>query len=115
MSEWIVTYTSMPLEADSAEQAIEREGNGGGHWNGYPVRQRPEALKAHAAVWPGDADLPVILGALGGLRLAMYQHRDSEGAPLPVVVLDLDRDDRELEVRVYVGDMPLATVPAANL
>lgn len=114
MSEWIVTYTSMPIEADSAEQAIEREGNGGGHWNAYPVRQRPEALEAHAAVWPGDADLPVILGALGGLRLAMYQHRDDEDAPLPVVVLDLDRDDPELEVRVYVGDMPLATVPAAN-
>lgn len=50
MSEWIVTYTSMPIEADSAEQAIEREGNGGGHWNAYPVTQRPEALEAHAAV-----------------------------------------------------------------
>jgi hypothetical protein len=40
-----------------------------------PGPQRPEALEAHAAVWPGDADLPVILGAVGGLRLAMYQHR----------------------------------------
>ena len=89
MSEWIVTYTSMPIEADSAEQAIEREGNGGGHWNAYPVRQRPEALEANAAVWPGDADLPVILGALGGLRLAMYQHRDDEDAPLPIPGVDL--------------------------
>lgn len=114
MSEWIVTYTSMPIEADSAEEAIQREGSGGGHWNAYPVRQRPGALDAHAAVEPGDADLPVILGALGGLRLSMYQHRDTNDAPLPVIVLELDRDDLELEleVRVYADDAPVATLPA---
>jgi hypothetical protein len=114
VSEWIATYTSMPIEAGSAEEAIEREGSGGGHWNAYPLHHRPGALKAHAAVWPGDADLPVILGAVGGLRLAMYQHRDTDDGPLPVVVLDLDRDDLELAVRVYVGDTPVATLPAPN-
>ena len=114
MSEWIVTYTSMPIEADSAEEAIQREGSGGGHWNAYPVRQRPGALKTHAAVEPGDADLPVILGAVGGLRLSMYQHRDTDDKPLPVVVLELDRDDLELEVRVYADDVPVATLPAVG-
>ena len=37
MGEWVVTYTSMPIEADTAEEAISREGSGGGHWNAYPI------------------------------------------------------------------------------
>ena len=78
MAEWVVTYTSMPIEADTAEEAISREGNGGGHWSAYPIRQRPEAREVHADIWPGDADLAVILGAVGGLRLAVYQHRDEQ-------------------------------------
>lgn len=110
MSEWVVTYTSMPVEADSAQEALEREGNGGGHWNAVPVRQRPGALEAHAGIWPGDADLPVILGAVGGLRLAAYQHRDEEDRPLPVVVVDIDRDDPTLEVRLVVDDATVATL-----
>jgi hypothetical protein len=88
MAEWVVTYTSMPIEADTAEEAISREGSGGGHWNAYPIRQHPEALEVHADIWPGDADLAVILGSVGGLRLAVYQHRNEQDRPLPVVVLD---------------------------
>lgn len=114
MAEWIVTYASMPIEADSAEEAISREGGGGGHWNAYPVRRDLEdALEVHADVEPGDADLAVIHGAVGGLRLAIYQHRDEKDNPLPVVVLDLDRDDPALEVRVVLDDQRLATIPSA--
>lgn len=112
MPEWIVTFTSMPIEAATVEDAIAREGSGGGHWNAYPIRQRPGALEAHAAVWPGDADLPVILGAVGGIRIAAYQHRDQADQPLPVIVLDLDRDDLGLEVRIVVDDRTVATVTA---
>lgn len=110
MAEWIVTYTSMPIDADTAEEAISRDGSGGGNWNAYPVRQHPAALEVCADVCPGDAGLAMILGAVGGLRLAVYQHRDQDDQPLPVVVLDLDRDDPELEVRVAIGDQRLATV-----
>ena len=112
MAEWVVTYTSMPIEADTAEEAISREGSGGGHWNAYPIRQHPEALEVHADIWPGDADLAVILGAVGGLRLAVYQHRDEHDRPLPVVVLDLDRDDPSLEIRVVLDDQRLAAIPS---
>ena len=52
MAEWVVTYTSMPIEADTAEEAISREGSGGGHWNAYPIRQHSEALGVHADIWP---------------------------------------------------------------
>ncbi len=66
----------------------------------------------HADIWPGDADLAVILGAVGGLRLAVYQHRDEQDRPLPVVVLDLDRDDPSLEIRVVLDDQRLAAIPS---
>ena len=44
MSEWIVTYTSMPIEADSAEEAIEREGSEEG--TGTPIRS--DSDQAHS-------------------------------------------------------------------
>ena len=111
MAEWVVTYTSMPIEADTAEEAISREGSGGGHWNAYPIRQHSEALEVHADIWPGDADLAVILGALTGPPRGLSL-RDEQDRPLPVVVLDLDRDDPSLEIRVVPDDQRLAAIPS---
>lgn len=55
MPQWVVTYTSMPIDADTAETAIAREGSGGGHWNAYPLRSRPGALEVGARLF-ADGD-----------------------------------------------------------
>lgn len=38
MAQWLVTYTSMLIEADTADEAIERAYSAsGGHWEAAPI------------------------------------------------------------------------------
>lgn len=103
MGSWIVTYQSMPIEADSAEQAIAQDGSGGGHWQAYPHPTQPGALPMGVETMAGDADLPCSVTYLGNARVSTYQHFDGDQAPLPVVVVEVDVDDPALEVRVYAN------------
>lgn len=104
MPAWIVTYASMPIEAETAEEAIARDGNGGGHWHAYPVHpDRPEIFDLDAEVSTGDAALPVLTACVGPAQVHVYQHRVDDH-PLPVVVIEADVPDHTTEVRVYVND-----------
>ncbi|ACZ32382.1 hypothetical protein Xcel_3383 (plasmid) [Xylanimonas cellulosilytica DSM 15894] len=106
MAEWIVTYTSMPIEAQTAEDAIARDCNGGGHWQAYPLHvDRPEVFDLEVETIHGDADLPVLTATLGPAQVHAYQHRDEDDQPLPVLVVEVDVDEGT-EVRVYVNDAP---------
>ena len=106
MAAWIVTYTSMPIEAETAEDAIAREGSGGGHWQAYPAHVgRPEMFDLDVETIHGDADLPVLTATLGPAKVHAYQHRDEDDQPLPLVVVEVDVDEGT-EVRLYVNDHP---------
>ena len=107
MAAWIVTYTSMPIEADTAEEAIARDGSGGGHWQAYPVHaDRPEVFELEVDTKTGDAGLPLLEATLGPAQVLAYQHRDEQDRPLPVLVVEVDVDDKT-ETRVYLNDRPL--------
>ncbi|WP_043650816.1 hypothetical protein [Cellulosimicrobium cellulans] len=107
MAAWIVTYTSMPIEADTAEEAIARDGSGGGHWQAYPVHaDRPDVFDLEVDPTTGDADLPVLSATLGPARMHAYQHRDEHDRPLPVLVVEVDVND-DTETRVYLNDRTL--------
>lgn len=99
MPAWVVTYTSMVTEAETAEEAIATEGCGGGHWQAHRVAP-PEAMQAHAEVSPGDAELPIATATIGPVEATVYQHRDAQDRPLPVIVVEVDHPEH-LEVRIH--------------
>ncbi len=56
MPSYVVTYTSMPIEADSPEEAIARDGNGGGNWTAVALPDDPYALTVNAYVDEGHEE-----------------------------------------------------------
>jgi len=105
MTAWIVTYTSMPIEADTAEEAIARDGSGGGHWQAYPLHpDRPDVFDLEVDTTTGDAGLPLLSATVGPATMYAYQHRDEHDRPLPVLVVEIDTD-HDTEVRTYVNDV----------
>ena len=110
MPHWIVTYASMPIEADTAAEAVERDGRGGGHWQTYPTAPGdPERFDLEVDVTHGDADLPVLEARIGPAKVAAYQYRDEDDGPLPVLVVEVETSDPDLEVRVYHPHTPQTT------
>ncbi|MFJ4233930.1 hypothetical protein [Cellulosimicrobium cellulans] len=110
MAAWIVTYRSMPIEADTAEEAIGRDGSGGGHWQAYPVHaDRPDVFELEVETTTGDAGLPLLSADLGPARVHAYQHRDEHDEPLPVLVVEVDVD-AGTETRVYLNERALHTL-----
>jgi hypothetical protein len=103
MPSYVVTYTSMPVEADSREEAIARDGNGGGHWTATPLPADPDTLAVSAYVDEGDQGRFVGHLSIGGLTVHCYQHTD-EGGPIAIVEVD---DATEQRTRVYVDDAPV--------
>ncbi len=103
MPSYIVTYTSMPIEADSPEEAIARDGNGGGNWTATPLPDDPAALTVDAYVDEGDQGLPVGHLSIGGLSVHCYQYTDEDGA---IAIVEVDHASQH-RTRVYVDDAPL--------
>lgn len=77
----------MPIEADSAEEAIARDGNGGGNWTAAYVDE-------------GEQGLPIEHLTIGGLTVHCYQHTGPDGA---IAVVEVDHADT-YPARVYVED-----------
>ncbi|WP_253691982.1 hypothetical protein [Cellulosimicrobium protaetiae] len=102
----------MPIEADTAAEAIARDGGGGGHWQAYPVHaDRPDVFELEADTMTGDAGLPLLEATLGPARVHAYQHRDEQDHPVPVLVVEVDvDDDADAETRIYLNDRPLHAV-----
>lgn len=105
MGSYVITYTSMPVEADSPEQAIERDGNGGGLWRAVAVPSAAHALALDAWVDEGDDGLNIAHIVIGGVEVHCYQFTDDDGGE-PVRVLEID-NRANAPVRVYVDDEAL--------
>lgn len=71
-----------------------------------------EKFDVAAGVDAGDAGLVCAAVQVGSVRVFAYQYVEG-AAPLPVVVLDIDHDDPETELRVYVNDRPLGECASA--
>lgn len=100
---YVVTYTSMPIEADSPEEAIARDGNGGGNRTAVALPDDPYALTVNAYVDEGDEGRSVGHLTIRGLSVHCYQHTDADGA-LAVVEVDHATTCR---ARVYADDARL--------
>jgi len=106
---YVITYTSMPIEAASAEQAIERDGNGGGLWRAVAVPTATDALPLDAWIDDGDDGLNVAHIVIGGMEVHCYQVTD-DGSREPVRILEID-NQANAPIRVYVDDAPLLDQP----
>lgn len=104
MPSYVVTYTSMPIDADSPEEAIARDGNGGGSWTAVPLPNDSTALEVAAYVDEGDHGAPVGHLTIGGLSVHCYEHTDTDG---PVAIVEVDHVDLG-RARVYVDDAVVA-------
>ena len=86
---------------DGAEEAPTRDSSGGGQRNAQAsTPNRPGAYDLDVTTTQGDAGLPLLKASIGPADVWLYQHRDENNQPLPVVVVEVDHDD-DVEIRAH--------------
>lgn len=96
--QWVVTYTSMTIDADTAEEAIDRAGDfkGGGNWEAEEVGDSPRESRDLPTGYPFEFD--------HGITVGQYES-DEDGAHL--VWIDTTEDTGHIRVYLNDGSIPL--------
>lgn len=68
---WQVTFTSMLIDADSSEEAIDRAGEfkGGGQWEAVPVPEVGEKIKAFHPTKMGVVEVGTVVEPLASNKI----------------------------------------------